>query len=120
MPGKEATCYLSYLSAPIPGGCCLTCSMETDPNLVITSKQYYKSVLSFALANVYNYDTSDCSGQSGGEKPRHYRLKYGIYQYFLEEGNLENDELYDGISKMLTPDKVKKNGEKVQWCVAMY
>ena len=87
--------------------------MEMDPNLVITSKQYYKTVLTFHLANVYDYKTSDCSGQSGF-KPRHYRLKYAIYQYFLEEGNLENDELFDGISKMLTPAKVKQNGKKVR------
>ena len=101
-----------YLSAPIPGGCCLTCTMQMDPNLVITSKQYYKSSLSFPLANVYDYNTSDCSGQRGSN-PHHYRLHYAIYQYFLEEGNLKNDELFDGISKMLTPAKVKENGKKV-------
>ena len=85
-----------------------------DPNIIIRRKQYYKSVLSFPLANVYDYNSSDCSGQSQlGSNPKHYRLRYSIYQYFLEEGNLENDELFDGLSKMLTPSEVKKNGKKV-------
>ncbi|CAB4004388.1 Hypothetical predicted protein, partial [Paramuricea clavata] len=99
--------------APIPGGCCLTCTMAIDPNLIITSKQYYKSTLTFPLANVYDYNTSDCSGQQESN-PHHYRLQYAIYQYFLEEGNLKNDELFDGISKMLTPAKVKENGKKIR------
>ena len=105
---------MSSEKAPIPGGCCLTCSMDMDPNLIITSKQYYKSILSFSLANVYNYNTSDCSGYWPKIKPRHYRLQYSIYQYFLEEGNLGNDQLFDGISRMLTPGKVKENGKKIR------
>ena len=105
--------------APVPGGCCLTCTMEIDPNIVITRKQYYKSVLSFSLANIYDYNNSDCSGQIqfGSKPPDHYRLQYSIYQYFLEEGNLKNDELFDGLSKMLTPAEVKENGKKVQFLI---
>ncbi|XP_028417725.1 transmembrane 7 superfamily member 3-like [Dendronephthya gigantea] len=99
--------------APIPGGCCLTCSLSIDPNLFINSRRYYKTVLSFSLANVYDYHTSDCSGEPISE-PKHYRLKYSIYQYFLEEGNLDDDELFDGISKMLTYSKVKENGDKIR------
>ena len=83
-----------------------------DPNLVITPHSYYKIVLSFSLANVYDYNTSLCSGKQGS-KPNHFRLQYSVYQYFLEEGNLDDEELFDGLTKMLTPSSVKKHGTKV-------
>ena len=103
-----------YLLAPIPGGCCLTCSLEVDPNLIISSKRYYKSILTFSLANVYGYETSLCSGKTH-HPPDHYRLQYTVYQYFLEEGNLNDGELFDGLTKMLTPDAVRQHGTKVSF-----
>ena len=39
-------------SAPFPGGCCLTCNMEFDPNIVI-SYDAVETNVTFSFANVY-------------------------------------------------------------------
>lgn len=43
---------LILIPAPFPGGCCLTCNMEFDPNLVISYDRVETNV-TFAYANVY-------------------------------------------------------------------
>ena len=44
---------LSFLiPAPFPGGCCLTCNMDFDPNLVISYDSVETNV-TFSFANVY-------------------------------------------------------------------
>jgi len=43
---------LFLLVAPFPGGCCLTCNMELDPNIVI-SYDAVETNVTFSFANVY-------------------------------------------------------------------
>ena len=40
------------LSVPFPGGCCLTCAMEFDPNIVV-SHDSVETNITFSFANVY-------------------------------------------------------------------
>lgn len=40
------------ISAPFPGGCCLTCNMEFDPNIIISYDSVETNV-TFSFANVY-------------------------------------------------------------------
>jgi len=45
--------------------------------------------------------------------PKHYRLEYSLYQAFLEEGNLDQDELFKGLEMMSSPSTIKTFGTKV-------
>ena len=51
---KVGNCFLFffYNVAPFPGGCCLTCNMELDPNIVI-SYDAVETNITFSFANVY-------------------------------------------------------------------
>ncbi|XP_066027730.1 transmembrane 7 superfamily member 3 isoform X2 [Pocillopora verrucosa] len=105
--------------APFPGGCCLTCNMEFDPNLVISYDRVETNV-TFAYANVYykrseNSSSVPCDGNKihPEKSPEHYRLEYDIYLMFLEEGDTSEDTFFKGLQKMAYPAVIKTNGKKM-------
>ncbi|XP_031548831.1 transmembrane 7 superfamily member 3-like [Actinia tenebrosa] len=103
--------------APFPGGCCQTCNMELDPNLKVTYDPV-KTTIAFYFANVFfgrNQKEIACDGypHHPGKNPEHYRLEYNLYQMFLDEGNLEEGELFKGLQMMAYPDIIKTSGNKV-------
>ncbi|KAL9955299.1 hypothetical protein ACROYT_G036604 [Oculina patagonica] len=110
-----------YLNgAPFPGGCCLTCNMEFDTNIVI-SYDAVETNITFSFANVYYgrsanaSKTVPCDGnkQHPGKLPEHYRLEYHIYLMFLDEGDTSEETFFRGMEKMAYPDVIKTNGKKV-------
>lgn len=111
--------------APFPGACCLTCSMEFDPNIAISSNSLETNI-TFAFANVYygrsggKGDTAPpCDGNTiTGKKPEHYRLQYHIYVMFLPEGDLSEESLFEGVEKMAYPARIKNHGQEVSTLTA--
>lgn len=108
------------IGAPFPGGCCLTCNMEFDPDIVI-SYDAVETNVTFSFANVY-YERSDnasktvpCDGNKlhPGKSPEHYRLEYHIYIMFLDEGDTSEETFFRGMEKMAYPDVIKTHGKKV-------
>ena len=61
-----------------------------------------------------NQPAPPCDGNyRPGLKPEHFRLHYDVYQMFLDEGDLSEEGLFDGLEKMAYPDVIKTNGKKV-------
>jgi len=93
---------------PIPGGCCLTCALENDPNIKITSSKY-KTTVSFQRASTYNSNlaSSECDST---ENPSTYDLIYYVYYYYIDENDYTEESLFNSIFKMSTPEKIRSNG----------
>ncbi|EDO32654.1 predicted protein, partial [Nematostella vectensis] len=101
---------------PFPGGCCLTCNMDVDPNIKLKYTSA-KTTLTFSFANVFfrrNDKEPPCDGNTHPNmNPYHFRLKYDIYQMFLPEGDLSEDSLFSYMEKMAYPNVIKTYGTKV-------
>lgn len=106
---------------PFPGGCCLTCAMEFDPNIVV-SHDSVETNITFSFANVY-YGRSGKKGSSlappcdgnkvNGKPPEHFRLEYYVYLMFLPEGDVSEKSFFQGVEEMAYPARIKNNGQKV-------
>ena len=94
---------------PIPGGCCLTCALENDPNLQISYSKY-KTTLRFSRASKYYnpYSSPDCDGS---EKPASYDLAYSVYYTYLKENDFSEENLFDSLFEMSTPSRIKSKGK---------
>ncbi|XP_065835982.1 transmembrane 7 superfamily member 3-like [Oscarella lobularis] len=97
---------------PIPGGCCKTCNIETDPNLNVVSTLWYTTVV-FELANG-GFDPSN--GESvhycGGKGATYPEVSYDVYLHSLG-ASLSDETLLGGWLKMKSVDDVKRYGTKV-------
>ncbi|XP_073245734.1 transmembrane 7 superfamily member 3-like isoform X2 [Porites lutea] len=106
---------------PFPGGCCLTCAMEFDPNIVV-SHDSVETNITFSFANVY-YGRSGKKGSSlappcdgnkvKGKPPEHFRLEYYVYLMFLPEGDVSEKSFFQGVEEMAYPARIKNHGQKV-------
>lgn len=62
-----------------------------------------------------NQQVPPCDGNyRPGLKPEHFRLQYDLYQRFLDEGDISEEGMFDGLEKMAYPEVIKTNGKKVQ------
>lgn len=93
---------------PIPGGCCLTCSLDIDPNLRITYNELRTSV-SFSRASKY-FDRTTQPDCDGSENPETLKLVYYIYYKYINENDYSEVSLFNMLYEMSTPDKIKTNG----------
>ncbi|XP_065191212.1 uncharacterized protein LOC135822387 isoform X2 [Sycon ciliatum] len=98
-------------NVPIPGGCCLTCSLDIDPNLNITYSRYSTSIV-FHPANIgyYMSPTTPCYERL---TPLDSRLRYYLYRYELAFIDFSESAMFDGLIKMSTPSSVERHGTKV-------
>jgi hypothetical protein len=73
-----------------------------------------KSVFSLQFFNRGKTEVPcDSGAYHPGNNPEHFRLEYHLYQMFLDEGNLDEDELFKGLEMMAYPAMIKTNGNKV-------
>ena len=93
--------------APIPGGCCLTCAMEIDPNIELSYDQG-KSSLFFHRASQYYYPTGARALCDDSENPGTYSLRYTVYYCYIKD--FSSESLFDAIWKMSNPEKIMKYG----------
>lgn len=93
---------------PIPGGCCLTCALENDPNLHV-SYDRYRTVLRFQRASKYysSITSPDCDRS---EKPATYDLVYNVYFMYLKENDYSEKNLFNSLYEMSTPKGIKSKG----------
>lgn len=96
--------------SPVPGACCLTCSLEINPNIKVTY-QSFKTTVQFERASAYWRYPKGYPQCDDKVVPRTFSLVYDIYYYFLNENDLSEKGLFDGLWKMATPDNIKENGK---------
>ncbi|XP_066913846.1 transmembrane 7 superfamily member 3-like [Clytia hemisphaerica] len=95
---------------PIPGGCCLTCALENDPNIKIKYDEF--TSVTFHRASKY-YSSQSTPGCDNSEKPATYDLVYDVYYYYIDQNNYEEDALFDALYAMSTPTRIRLNGIKL-------
>ena len=96
--------------SPVPGACCLTCALEIDPNIHITYDSV-KTYVTFPRASkIWNVAASEpkCDNK---EYPATFYLVYDVYYYYLQENDYSDEELFNGLWKMSTPDNIKQYGK---------
>lgn len=93
---------------PIPGGCCLTCALENDPNLYV-SYDRYKTILRFQRASRY-YSSRTSPDCDRSEKPGTYDLIYSVYFMYLKENDYSEENLFNSLYDMSTPEGIKSKG----------
>ena len=93
---------------PIPGGCCLTCGLENDPNLHV-SYDRYKTMLRFQRASKY-YSSRASPDCDQSEKPATYDLVYSVYCMYLNEDDYGEENLFNSLYEMSTPEGIKSQG----------
>ena len=97
---------------PIPGGCCITCSFDNDPNIYL-KKELLTIRLNFERANVYYDPGTKPKSCDGGSLSTFNNLEYELYAYQLTENDFTENNLFDGIWKMSHPRSIKKYGKVV-------
>ncbi len=95
----------------MPGGCCITCSFDNDPNMFVV-REASSIKIHFPRANVFNYPGSKADSCDGGGFST-YRLEYDLYAYQLDQNDLSLSGLYSGIWKMSSVARAKFYGKKV-------
>lgn len=96
-------------NAPIPGGCCLTCAMNIDPNIEISYRNGM-AYLFFHRASQYYYPPWKEPSCDNG-LPSTYKLKYEIYYLYIKD--LSKKAHFDAIWKMSSPSKIQRYGVKL-------
>ncbi|EDV21643.1 uncharacterized protein TRIADDRAFT_59850 [Trichoplax adhaerens] len=97
--------------APLPGGCCLSCDLDIDPNIVLTTSSWITWV-SFDQANAGFQN--DQQPHCGGNSPSRFRLQYDLYQLFLPLWNINGKELFKNVHYMVTPENIRKHGKFIR------
>jgi len=97
---------------PIPGGCCITCSFDNDPNIYV-KKELLTIRLNFERANVYYDPGTRPTSCDGGSFSTFNNLEYELYMYQLTENDFTEDDLFNGIWKMSHPRNIKKYGKLI-------
>ena len=105
--------YIFILSAPVPGGCCITCSFDDDPNIQVSYDDLRTKIM-FQRANIF-YPAGSRPPVCDGYPYSTFKLEYDLYCFFLEENNFSEDELFKGLWKMSAPSRIKTYGIKVNF-----
>jgi len=106
------------LAVPIPGGCATVSQLEYDPNLYLTYTQY-TSTWNFSDANQgfspasHHPDPPTCDSANKSRYPPVRNLEYFTYAYFLPERSYSLSDMFGGIEKMLSSDRVTSQSKKV-------
>ncbi|XP_065663953.1 transmembrane 7 superfamily member 3 isoform X2 [Hydra vulgaris] len=95
--------------SPIPGGCCLTCALNIDPNIHI-SYDSIQTLLVFERASKSYENTLDPPKCDDSDFPDSYSLTYDVYYLYLESKDYTKEGLYNAISRMTSPLDIKKHG----------
>ncbi|XP_069484191.1 transmembrane 7 superfamily member 3 isoform X2 [Ambystoma mexicanum] len=98
---------------PVPGGCNLEFSLDTDPNLYL-EYNIYETIVKFAPANLGSARGATpplCDGNTGPDS--RWRLQYDVYQYFLPENDLQEAAILSHMQKMSQVQPVMANGVKL-------
>lgn len=101
------------INAPIPGGCTLTSSIETDPNIKLNFTTYTTTVR-FEDGNL-GYDPLkgefplSCTHRESHDSPPSYKLiEYTVYHRLLNIRDYDTGDLFDAIEDVLTKKSIKK------------
>ena len=106
------------LVVPIPGGCATVSQLEYDPNLYLTHTQY-TSTWNFSDANQgfspasHHPAPPTCDDANKSRYPPIRNLEYFTYAYFLPERSYSLSDMFAGIEKMLSSDRVNSQSKKV-------
>eukprot|EP00794_Sanderia_malayensis_P018304 gene18304-20127_t len=99
------------LKDPVPGGCCITCAFDNDPNIQIIKEESFVKIM-FARANVFN-NPGSVAEFCDGHRFSTYRLEYDLYALQLYNNDLSIKGLYDATWKMSSVSRIKYYGKKV-------
>ncbi|XP_065198591.1 uncharacterized protein LOC135830127 isoform X1 [Sycon ciliatum] len=101
-------------SVPIPGGCCMTCSLDVDPTLRV-SYTGFRSEIDFYPANIgYSVEQGTpgyCDSSYGHSLVS--ALTYTVYKYELDYGKYDRDTMMQGLDRMSTVANITKHATKV-------
>eukprot|EP00795_Rhopilema_esculentum_P011347 gene11347-21538_t len=97
---------------PMPGGCCITCAFDNDPN-IYTKKESLKVQLDFGRGNVF-FDPGELPDVCDGDGFKTFnQLVYDLYFYQLRENDLTEEGLFNAVWRMSSPVNIKKYGKMV-------
>lgn len=97
-------------NAPIPGGCNQVFQLETDPNILVRSKDY-KTQVWFQWARV--------GGKRGGgpfgceNKDSNSRLKYDVYVQYVSENDDSTAALFDVVLSMSSVEGLRSTSQLI-------
>ncbi|XP_043943663.1 transmembrane 7 superfamily member 3 [Protopterus annectens] len=98
---------------PVPGGCNLEFSLETDPNIYL-KYNIYETVLQFAPANVgYGRGKPEPTCDVSTDEDSRWRLQYDIHQYFIPENDLSENTFLQHLQKMTDVKQIRLNSKKI-------
>ena len=93
---------------PIPGACNSNSSLENNPNLYLTTKDY-QTKIEFANGN------GDTIAWQCGEKRQGQSVEYVIYQLFLDERHRDEDNFMSHLLKTIDSESIQQNGHKARF-----
>ncbi|XP_036745284.2 transmembrane 7 superfamily member 3 isoform X1 [Manis pentadactyla] len=113
-PVLNVAIMLSYSERdPIPGGCNLEFDLDIDPNIYL-EYDFFETTIKFAPANLgYARGTDPPSCDLGTGQDSRWRLQYDVYQYFLPENDLAEEDFLNHLQRMTEVPQVKANAIKV-------
>ncbi|KAK2505543.1 hypothetical protein MC885_020550, partial [Smutsia gigantea] len=113
-PVLNVAIMLSYSERdPIPGGCNLEFDLDIDPNIYL-EYDFFETTIKFAPANLgYARGTDPPSCDLGTGRDSRWRLQYDVYQYFLPENDLSEEDFLNHLQRMAEVPQVTANAIKV-------
>ncbi|KAM7115490.1 transmembrane 7 superfamily member 3 isoform 1-T1 [Molossus nigricans] len=113
-PVQNVAIPISYSERdPIPGGCNLEFDLDIDPNIYL-EYDFFETTIKFAPANLgyaRGTDSPPCDIRTGQDS--RWRLQYDVYQYFLPENDLTEEELLKHLQRMAEVPRVTASATKV-------
>ncbi|CAL1547106.1 unnamed protein product [Lymnaea stagnalis] len=101
---------IHYADEPLPGGCNQVFNIPVDPSIVLKPGLHRTDVW-FQLANMaVDQDQSFPNCESNMVLKN---LTYDVYVYYLASRDLSQEEYFDGVQKMLSPNDILLYGQKI-------